>query len=46
MSFRINPQSFFQYLSDGFDAFYLSWFSIVSFCQCLPDENPANVFPD
>ena len=27
--------SFFQYLSNGFDAFYLSWFSTVSFCQCL-----------
>ena len=46
MSFRINPQSFFQYLSNGFDAFCLSWFSIVSFCQCLPDENPADVFLD
>ena len=37
---------FFQYLSNGFDAFCLSWFSIVSFCQCLPDENPADVFLD
>ena len=35
MSSRINPMSFFQYLSNGFDAFYLSWFSTVSFCQCL-----------
>ena len=27
------------------DAFYLSWFS-SAFCQCLPDENPANVCLD
>ena len=46
MSFRINPKSFFQYLSNGFDAFCLSWFLIVSFCQCLSDENSADVLPD
>ena len=35
MSSRINPMSFFQYLSDGLISVYLSRFSTVSFCQCL-----------